>query len=428
MKASQRLGRWGLVLLLGGAAGGFGLMPSAHADDTETVSIDAGSSGAATCVNSFVSRGRAVVAGPSYEIPFRSVGGGPYVENEVNSRPSTLSFASDAYEGWIGDIVLGTSGVYPQNVTSAVAHYPPAPNGGSSADIKFGPFARTQATAQPWVSMAKAQANGQDESSGGVFGPSTAVTNSSFDGKLLKGVDEIVGYDLHLGPVLVKQMHSTLKYETDGTQAGTKATWALEFSGVGGDNSKVYTITPEGFAPQGGTAQPGAAGMKQFNDGSKAFADALEKAGIARPEMKVAPATVEVRGPGELYVQVAALELRNAIVGAHNTTGHAQGWLFGYNERYLKLELGSCDADISQDKPADENQPTKMQQYGPFQFPDPGAGGSKPPKSRPAPVAAVPHVLTSVVKRPAPVPVPVASTEPTIGVRPTNTSWAHGVF
>src|SRR5947209_15358237 len=122
MKASQRLGRWGLVLLLGGVAGGFGLVPSAHADESgpETISVDSGSgSSADNCVNSFVSRGRAVVAGPVYEIPYRSVGGGPYVENEVNSRPSTFSFASDAYEGWIGDIVLGTSGVYPRNITSA---------------------------------------------------------------------------------------------------------------------------------------------------------------------------------------------------------------------------------------------------------------------------------------------------------------------
>ena len=148
MKASQRLGRWGLVLLLGGTAGGFGLMAPAHAD-SDVISIDAGSGSSAgdNCVNSYVSRGRAVVAGPVYEIPYRSVGGGPYVENEVNSRPVNSSFASDAYEGWIGDIVLGTSGFYPRNVTSAVAHYPPVPdakNGGATgekSDIAFGPFA-----------------------------------------------------------------------------------------------------------------------------------------------------------------------------------------------------------------------------------------------------------------------------------------------
>lgn len=416
MNASQRLGRWGLVLLLGGTLGGFGtaipMAGPAHAEsEPETISIDSGSSGAEgeNCVNSFVSRGRAVVAGPSYEIPFRSVGGGPYVENEINSSPKTFSFASNAYEGWIGDIVLGTSGVYPKNISSAVAHYPPVPNSaGTSSDIVFGPFARTQAIAKPWDSFAKAQANGHDKNGGeAVFGPSTALSETKFDGKLLKGTDTVIGYDLKLGPVSIKQMHSVLNYETDGTEAGTKATWKLEFSGLGGDNSKVYTITPDGFAPQGGSPQPGSAGMKQFNDGAKAFADALEQAGISRPEMKVAPAKVEVRGPGELYVSVAALELRNAIVGAKNTTGHAQGWLFGYNERYLKMELGSCFADISQETFDFKDEPTKMQEYGPFRFPDPNPQGYGGPKSTtPVPVATpVATKPAPVVTRPASVPL-----------------------
>src|ERR671923_231732 len=132
MNALRRLGRWGLVLLLGGTVGGFGLAAyplagPAHAEDSgPETSIDPGSSSSGdNCVNSFVSRGRAVVAGPSYEIPFRSVGGGPYAENEINSTPKTYSFASNAYEGWIGDIVLGTSGVYPKNTPPAGPHSPP---------------------------------------------------------------------------------------------------------------------------------------------------------------------------------------------------------------------------------------------------------------------------------------------------------------
>jgi hypothetical protein len=397
MKSSQRLGRWGLVLLLGGTIGGFGLVTPAHADpDTETISIDSGSTDGGTCVVSYVSRGRAVVAGPVYEIPFRSVGGGPYVEDEINSRPNNLSFASDAYEGWIGDIVLGTSGVYPRNVTSAVAHWPPVPdakNGGATgteSDIVFGPFARTMAKAGPRESVSKAQAFGHDENGGGqVFKPSTALAKTTFDGKVLKGTDEVIGYDLMIGPVLVKQMHSLMSYQTDGTQDGTKATWQLEFSGVGGDNSKVYTITPDGFAPQGSGAQPGSAGMKQFNDGAKAFADALEGAGLSRAEMKIAPGKIEVRGPGEIYVNVAALELRNAIVGAKNTTGHAQGMVFGYNERYAKLDLGTCDADVNAVQLDEHNEKTKMQELGPFKYPDPTPGGYGGPKSTtPVPVAA----------------------------------------
>jgi hypothetical protein len=425
------------VLLLGGAVGGFGLVSPAQADEpeTETISIDSGTTGG-DCVVSYVSRGRAVVAGPVYEIPYRSVGGGPYVENEINSRPNNFSFASDAYEGWIGDIVLGTSGVYPRNITSAVAHWPPVPdakNGGATgteSDIVFGPFARTQATAQAREAVSKAQAFGHDENGGGqVFKPSTALSKTAFDGKVLKGVDEVVGYDLMLGPVLVKQMHSVLNYETDGTQEGTKATWKMEFSGVGGDNSKVYTITPDGFQPQGGTAQPGSAGMKQFNDGAKTFADALEKAGVARGEMKIAPGKVEVRGPGELYVSVAGVELRNAIVGAKNTTGHAQGWVFGYNERYLRMELGTCDADVNAVVLDEHNEKTKMQEYGPFKFPDPTPGGYGGPKSTtpvPAPVAAPAAAVSKAVQ--AVRPAPLAGRGPSVGVRTFNVPLPRDVW
>jgi hypothetical protein len=438
MKASQRLGRWGLVLLLGGMAGGFGLTSPAHADEpeTETISIDSGTIGG-DCVVSYVSRGRAVVAGPVYEIPFRSVGGGPYVENEINSRPNNLSFASEAYEGWIGDILLGTSGFYPRNVTSAVAHWPPVPdskNGGAKgteSDIVFGPFARTQAKAQGREAFSKAQAFGHDENGGGdVFNPSTALSRTSFDGKILKGTDEVVGYGLTIGPAVVKQMHSVLNYETDGTQEGTKATWKLEFSGVGGDNSKVYTITPDGFTPQGGSAQPGSAGMKQFNDGAKAFADALEKAGVTRGEMKIAPAKVEVRGPGELYVSVAGVELRNALVGAKNTTGHAQGWVFGYNERYLKLELGTCDADVNAVILDEHNEKTKMQEYGPFKFPDPTPGGYGGPKSAtpvPAAVAAPVAAVSNVVHVVRSVPTPVSDSGPSVGAHPSSVPWARAL-
>jgi len=411
MKSSQRLGRWGLVLLLGGTVGGFGLVAPAHADsEPETISIDSGSTETGNCVVSYVSRGRANVAGPVYEIPYRSVGGGPYVEDEINSRPNNYSFASEAYEGWIGDIILGTSGLYPRNISSAVAHWPPVPdakNGGATgteSDIMFGPFARTQAKAGPRSSVSKAQSFGHDENgSKDVFKPSTAIATTTFDGKVLKGVDEVIGYDVMVGPVLIKQMHSLMNYETDGTEAGTKATWKLEFSGVGGDNNKVYTITPDGFAPQGGSPQPGSAGMKQFNEGGKAFADAMEQAGITRGEMKVAPGKVEIRGPGELYVNVAALELRNAIVGAKNTTGHAQGFVFGFNERYAKLDLGTCDADVNAITLDEHNEKTKMTETGPFRYPDPTPGGYGGPKSTtPTPVATPATKPAPVMTRPAP--------------------------
>ena len=111
MKSSQRLGRWALVLLLAGTIEGFGLVAPAP----RRFGARDGSTEAGDCVMSYVSRGRANVAGPVYGDPYRSVGRAPYVEVEINSRPNNFSFASKAYEGWIGDIVLGTSDLYPRN-------------------------------------------------------------------------------------------------------------------------------------------------------------------------------------------------------------------------------------------------------------------------------------------------------------------------
>jgi hypothetical protein len=170
--------------------------------------------------------------------------------------------------------------------------------------------------------------------------------------------------------------------------------------------------------------------MKQFNEGAKAFADALEQAGLTRGEMKIAPSKVEVRGPGELYVSVAGVELRNAIVGAKNTTGHAQGWVFGYNERYLKLELGTCEADVNAVTLDEHNEKTKMQEYGPFRFPDPTPGGYGGPKSAtpvPAAVAAPVTTVSKVVQTVRSVPTPVAAAVPSVGTRPSSVPWARAL-
>ncbi|MGH2577629.1 MAG: hypothetical protein ACRDG9_07780, partial [Actinomycetota bacterium] len=89
MSGSQRLGRWVLALTLSAAGVGLGTALPAAADDDL---------GDADCVSSYLSRGRSVVAGPYYSIPYESIGGAPYVENEVNSRPTTYGIASNAHE------------------------------------------------------------------------------------------------------------------------------------------------------------------------------------------------------------------------------------------------------------------------------------------------------------------------------------------
>ena len=138
----------------------------------------------------------------------------------------------------------------------------------------------------------------------------------------------------------------------------------------------------------------------------------------------------EVRGPGELYVSVAGVELRNAMVGAKNTTAHAQGWVFGYNERYLKLELGSCDADVNGVILDEHNEKTKMQEYGPFKFPDPTPGGYGGPKSAtpvPAAVAAPVAAVSKMVHAVRSAPTPVADSGPSVGSHPSSVPWARAL-
>ncbi|MGH8973668.1 MAG: hypothetical protein ACRD0C_10755 [Acidimicrobiia bacterium] len=369
MSGSQRLGRWVLALTLSAAGVGLGTALPAAADDDL---------GDADCVSSYLSRGRSVVAGPYYSIPYESIGGAPYVENEVNSRPTTYGIASNAHEGFIGDIVLGTSGFYGRNVTTAKAHWPPVPEAegktgyGTKSHTAFGPFAQSSAEAGPRKVITKAGAFGDPASP---FGPSTAVSETSFDGKVVKGIDTVIGYDIRVGPVVIDKMHSTVEYETDGTEAGTKGTWKLLFSGVGGDKDKVYTITSEGFAPSGGDPQGGAEEIDSFNSGAAQFSDALESAGVGRSEAKIAQGVIQLDN-GELFLRVAGLQMGMGFASRNDQIGDNQGMVFGFHERYLKVERGTCDADVSQERLLDYDEPPDTSvDMGPLHFPDPGSGG-----------------------------------------------------
>lgn len=413
MSGSHRLGRWALALAMSATAVGLGTVLPAAADDHGAEAVTTGSE--EDCIVSYVSRGRAVVGGPFYAIPYESVAGAPYVEDEINSRPANYGLASNAFEGFIGDIVLGTSGIYPRNVTTAKAHWPPvphSPNGGSygtKSSTSFGPFAASKVEAGPRKVTSQAMLNGDLSSP---FGPARALSETLFDGNVLKGVDTVIGYDLRLGPVTIDKMHSVVEYETDGTSEGTNATWKLVFSGVGGDNT-VYTITKDGFAPQGGDSQGGGEQVSQFNDGAEQFADALEAAGIGRSYATIAKGEVTVND-GELFVKTAALELGMGFTARNDQIGDRQGWVFGFHDRYATVERGSCNADVNAvehdtyDDPQDDSH-----EYGPVRFPDPtppGYGG--PESTTPAPGGEIAPVLTPA----APETAPVTAFRP-VGVR-----------
>ncbi len=423
MSARKRLGRLSLVVGLGAATAGLGVSTPAGADEAQ-------------CVTNYLSRGRSVVVGPSYSIPYQSIAGAPYVENEINARPVVNSFATNAYEGWIGDIVLGTSGVYPRNPMAAYAHWPPLPhaeNGGATNQkdsTAYGPFANSSAAAGPRSADGTATAFGQKMSKEAGIGPSIATSHAEFDGQQVKGVDEVIGYDLTFGPLSIKKLRSVVEYASDGTKAGTKGNWLLEFSGVGGDSDKVYTITKDGFAPAGGDPAGGSSEMKAFNEGAEQFADALEQAGIGRSAAKIADGTIELDA-GELLIRTAGLKLSMDFTSRNDQIGDSQGIFFGYQERYAKVEAGDCAIDVNGfelDKYQDAE--SGAHEIGPIRAPDPTPPGYGGPESVTPPVPVPESVHEAKPKKSDIAIPPVAAPEleaAHTSTRPISTSGPLGV-
>ncbi|MGH8999080.1 MAG: hypothetical protein ACRDY7_06770 [Acidimicrobiia bacterium] len=420
MRGSQRPGRWAL-LAIGAVVGAAVWVPPAGAQESES----------ADCVTNYLSRGRSVVGGFVYGIPFESVAGAPYAENELNSKPQTIGVASNAYEGFIGDIVLGTAvpGAVPSNPTMAKALWPPAaesangPSFGSESKASYGPFAHAVSKAAPRKVTNAAMAFGDPATP---FGPSRASQVSEFDGKAVKGTDTAVGYDLRLGPVTIDKMVSVLEYSSDGTDEGTTANWRLTFSGVGDDQTKVYTISREGFAPQGGDAN-GAEQIQQFNEGADQFGDALEQAGIGEGRVTIAPGEIEVR-QGYVRFIGAALELRGFPAARRNSIGHQGGFVFGYHNRLVEVKRGGCFADVNKRVVSDIPQPEdKSINAGPVTIPDPTPPGYGGPQST-TPVPPVAPVPVAMDASPAPevvhqAPLPVGVTPSPPADRRVSRPW-----
>lgn len=401
MKGSQRAGRLAIVLAAG-LAGAAVWVPAAGAQASD-----------GDCVTSYLSRGKSVVGGQTYGIPYESVSGAPYAENELNSKPQSYAIANTGNTGFVGDVVLGTAvpGAVPANPTEAKAIWPPAgesangPSYRSDAEASYGPFSHSISKAEPRKATNTAMMFGEP---GTPFGPSRATQTAEFDGKMVKGVDEAVAYNFFIGPVSIDKMVSRVEYQSDGTEEGSQATWSLEFSGVGDDKNSVYTITRQGFSG-GGSSPSGADMMQQFNDGAQEFSNALEQAGVGKGYATIAPGVLEVR-PGFLRYTVAGFEMRGFPSFRKDQIGHQMGMVYGYHDRLVEVQHGGCFADVNKRTITEIAQPAdKSVRVGPMIIPDPTPPGYGGPKSAeptlPRPAAIVPPE-TAVAAAPAP---PVAT-------------------
>jgi hypothetical protein len=311
----------------------------------EVEHLDAGPvAGEEQCVVGYASDGRAAVIGTQLEVPYPNFSGGPYVATQIDSLPKARALASEAYEGFAGEVVLGTSGFYPPNPTTAAAYHP-AVEGGKSEDVKESPLTRSVAQTGEGKSTAWAGAFGRKLADNVSIGPSVAQSQVGINGKVLKGTDEVWGYEFRIGDAVIDNLHSVIDYESDGTEAGAKGTWKLEFGQIrssGGGGS----MTGDGIVLQGGAPTPGPSGREQFNAGAKQLADALQQAGVGRVEVTVQPGKVETRG-SEVVINGAGLVIRAEPTPTSGSTVHAFAVIFGRNDRSAKIDLGTCAGEIS---------------------------------------------------------------------------------
>jgi hypothetical protein len=290
------------------------------------------------CIVSYHAIGSAVALGVGYEIPFESVGGGPYGQVELTSDPRSSAVASTGYAGFVAELVLQTSGVYQDNPTTAQAYYP-KPEGGRAADGHDYGLSQTSATAGQVKTVADARAfpfGTQEQGSAAL-----AHSDTAYDGKGLSGSQVATGYDISLGSVHIDFMRSQVDFRVDGTHQGTLAGWKLEFHGVRNGGVPVYGVTGDGFTFQGGSGTPGDAQRRQFNEQQQKLSQALDQAGISQAELQVTPGAVEVTA-SQVDVKGAGLVMRAAPKATRGTTTNAASLQFGRVEEHAGITTGPC--------------------------------------------------------------------------------------
>lgn len=356
--------------------------------------VDPGFGSGPQCLTDYSADGNAVVIGGALEIPYENVAGGPYTAAALTAQPDSRALASEDYEGFAGEVVLGTSGFYPSNPTTAQAFWP-APVGGRSADQHDdGPLARTTAYAEPRRSVADAKAmnlGASDQGQGG--GLTLAHSDSSYDGTVVKGTQTATGYGLGLGPLHVDFLRSQVEWKSDGTDVGSVATWRLEFHGLRNGGTPVYSASGDGWSFQGGNAQPGEAQRRQLNDQQQKFSQALDQAGIAQADLQIQPGTVSVAGD-HMDVKGAGLIVRLAPKPMRGQTTQGASLQLGRIEQHVRASRGPCDSVSrapefkQQDPPSGPNPPRippdkcsqngcQQQKFPPDLPPPPGPPGGK---------------------------------------------------
>jgi hypothetical protein len=332
------------ALILTAAAGmvlGGGTAWRAHADDF-------GSGSTADCVTGWNSDGTVAAIGESALFPYENLIGEPYAQALIDDTPHSKAKASNAYEGFVGEVVLGTSSkLGPDNPTGANAYYPPPAEGGYGGvhdAHDYGPLAHTEAIAAPDHALADGRAaflSGGDQAS---IGPSLAHTEVKVGSDALNGISKAAAYDIRLGSLHIALASTNVMWKSDGTDKGTVATWKMELHGVDVDGKSISASNGDGFSFQGQSPQPGPAAHKQSNDQFKQFTDALQKGGAGHYSVVLQDGVFDVAA-GSINIDEVGLKIES--IPDPITKG---GSLRGANIQFARLinhtnvSRGSCDA------------------------------------------------------------------------------------
>lgn len=302
-----------------------------------------GGDSAGDCLTGYHAEGMSSAFAQGVEIPQENVAAQPYALANLNDTPTSHARANNLYPGYIGQALYDTASNYTPDSPFAVEAWYPQPPKGTTADAHDdGPLGHTIALARPASSLAEAKAAFVAAGEQMTMGPSMAHVDIKFTGDMLHGLNQAYAYDLTLGPLHVDLVTSVVDWKSDGTDAGTVASWTVRFHGVTVGGKPVEGADANGFSLQGGTPEPGSASMQQTQSQERQLSDALDKAGFA--EVQVAPMNSTPKlEPGRIEINGTALTLRFAPTARRDNSGQAVSFQLGRTWLHVLVDRGTCD-------------------------------------------------------------------------------------
>ena len=297
------------------------------------------------CMTGWRSEGFSTAMGQALDLPYETLVGEPWASSLIDDTPRSESRASLYDETSEGEVVIGTTSKgTPDNPFEARALYP-APGGGlgeSHANHDYGAMHHSEASARPGAAVADARVLGASTGSDSGLG-AQARSEAVYTGEAIHGSNMSAAYDIELGGLHIALMRTTLQWKSDGTDAGTVATYTVEFHGVTAGGKPVTSSSGDGFTFSDQSPSPGPAAHKQFEDQARQFSEAVDKAGAGEYRLVVGDGRLEVSA-GQIDVDEIGLKAEGSPSPFKASAVQGANWQFGRTVEQVTTSRGPCDA------------------------------------------------------------------------------------